>query len=110
VIRWLSSGIATISLCVNGLLLWQSEGFPQQLPQNTVSWLEAYFHLFVDPLTATMIFSFTLLLALATFCITELLLGLIFSVITGIAALLSLFGQIAVHYPPFAHFVIHFFQ
>jgi hypothetical protein len=102
--------MATIALCVNGLLLWQSEGFPQLLPHGTRAWVEAYFHLFSDPLTSTLIFLFTVLLALATFCISEMLLGLVFSIITGALAVLSLLGQIAYHYPPFSHFLIHFFN
>ncbi len=109
-IRWLLTGVSTVSLAVNGLMLWQVNGFPSDLPSTGVRWMEAYFHLFSDPFSAAVIYGLTLALALASFCITELLLGLIFVALTAVLALVCLIGQASVHYPPLAHILIRTFQ
>jgi hypothetical protein len=105
-IRWLFSGIATVSLAVNGLLYWQSDAFPKNLPTGNAGWVEAYLHLFSDPFAAGCILLFTVALTVATMCITELLLGLIFSIVAAAATLFCLVGQLATHYPPLAHMLL----
>jgi hypothetical protein len=110
VIRWLLTGVSTVSLAVNGLLLWQADGFPHDLPRNGVRWVEAYLNLFTDPFSAYLIFGLTLALTLSSFCITELLLGLVFVTLSAFLALLCLIGQVSIHYPPLAHILIQTFQ
>lgn len=105
-IRWLFSGIATVSLAFNGLLYWQSDSFPKDLPNGSAGWVEAYLHLFSDPFAAGCILVFTVALTIATMCITELLLGLIFSIVAAGATLFCLVGQLATHYPPLAHLLL----
>lgn len=109
-IRWLLTGISTVSLAVNGLLLWQADGFPRDLPPNGIRWMEAYLSLFADPFMASVLFGITALLTLASFCITEILLGLVFITVSACLSFICLLGQVSVHYPPLGHVLIRFLQ
>ncbi len=104
------SGIATVSLAVNGLLYWQSDAFPKDLPSSGEAWIEAYLHLFHDPFSSGCILVLTLGFTLAAMCITELLLGLVFTILAAAATVFCLVGQLSVHYPPLGHLLIRLLQ
>jgi hypothetical protein len=104
------SGITTVSLAVNGLLYWQSDSFPKDLPVSGEGWIQAYLYLFHDPFSSGCFLLLTATLAVATMCITELLLGLVFAIVATIATLFCLVGQLSAHYPPLGHMLIRIIQ
>jgi hypothetical protein len=104
-IKLFASGITFLSLCGSGLLLLQSDFFPEKLPSHPADMALAFFYLFSDPLSAMALLGFALLFAAASFCVTELLLSLVFSITSMAAALLCLLGFIGTTYPPLAHYI-----
>jgi hypothetical protein len=99
-IRFFVSCISTLSLLASGLLLWQSDFFPEQLPHSAGKWAAAFFELFHNPFVAMTFYGLTLVIVLGSWFITEILLSLAYSVLAGALAFLCLLGFLSVHYPP----------
>lgn len=109
-IKLLASGITFLSLAGSGLLLIQSDFFPEKLPSHPADMALAFFYLCSDPLSAMALLGFSILFAAAAFCITELLLSLVFSLAAMAASLLCLVGFVGTAYPPLAHSVEAFLR
>ena len=104
-IRFVISSVSTLSLLACALLLWQSDFFPEKLPTNLGAWVLAFFGLFHEPFTAMTLYGLTLVIVVASWCITEILLSLIYSIAAGILAFLCLLGFLSVHYPPIQNYL-----
>ncbi|MDQ3001947.1 MAG: hypothetical protein M3Y08_11895 [Fibrobacterota bacterium] len=99
-LRFLISCISTISLLASGLLLWQSDFFPEKLPQGMGTWIAAFFSLFRDPFMAMFLYGLTLLMVVGSWFITEIVLSLLYSIVVAGLSILVLLGFLSVHYPP----------
>lgn len=104
-IKFALSGVSTLSLLASALLLWQSDFFPEQLPRSLAGWVLAFFSLFHEPFTAMTLYGLTVLVIAASWCVTELLLSLIFSIVSAALAFLCLLGFLSVHYEPLQHYM-----
>ena len=98
---------ATALCLIFGFLLWKAGLSPENLP-GYGGWADAYFDLFRDPMSAAAMLAGCLLLATASACITELLLGLIFSALSAALSLLCLIGFLGAHYPFLARILERF--
>lgn len=99
-LRFLISCISTISVLASGLLLWQSDFFPEKLPPSLGSWMASFFSLFRDPYVAMILYALTLLVVLGSYFITEIVLSLAYSIVAAGLAVLVLIGFLSVHFPP----------
>lgn len=102
--RLILSSISTLSLLASGLLLWQSDFFPEKLPNSLALWALAFFSLFQDPFVAMTLYAFTLFVVMGSWFITDLLLGFLYACLAGVLAFLCLVGFLSVHYPPIQHY------
>jgi hypothetical protein len=102
--RLILSSISTLSMLASGLLLWQSDFFPEKLPDSLAYWALAFFSLFQDPFVAMTLFIFTGFVVMGSWFITDLLLGFLYSILAGGLAFLCLVGFVSVHYPPIQHY------
>ncbi|HLP43412.1 MAG TPA: hypothetical protein VK465_18055 [Fibrobacteria bacterium] len=98
--RLILSSVSTLSLLASGLLLWQSDFFPEKLPNSLALWALAFFSLFQDPFMALTLLAFTCIVVMGSWFITDLLLGFLYSVLAGGLAALCLVGFLSVHFPP----------
>lgn len=98
--RLMISSVSTLSMLASALLLWQSDFFPEKLPNSLALWALAFFSLFQDPFVAMTLYGFTAIVVLGSWFITELLLGFLYSLVAGFLAFLCLVGFLSVHYPP----------
>lgn len=98
--RLILSSISTLSMLASGLLLWQSDFFPEKLPDSLAYWALAFFSLFQDPFVAMTLYIFTGFVVMGSWFITDLLLGFLYSILAGGLAFLCLVGFVSVHYPP----------
>lgn len=98
--RLLLSGISTLSMLASALLLWQSDFFPEKLPDSLALWALAFFSLFQDPFVAMTLYAFTACVVLGSWFITELLLGFLYAAFAALLAFACLIGFLSVHYPP----------
>lgn len=99
-LRFLISCISTLSLLASGLLLWQSDFFPEKLPDGLGAWLASFFGLFHDPMMAMFLYGMTLVVVAGSWFITEIVLSLLYSLVAAGLSLLCLLGFLSVHYPP----------
>ena len=99
------SCISTISLLASGLLLWQSDFFPEKLPRGMGTWIAAFFSLFHDPFMAFTFYGLTLLVVLGSWFITEIVLSLLYSLAAAALSFLCLLGFLSVHYPPVYQYI-----
>ena len=104
-LRFLISCISTISLLASGLLLWQSDFFPEKLPQGIGTWIAAFFSLFREPLMAMFLYGLTLLVVLGSWFITEIVLSLLYSIAAAALSIIVLLGFLSVHYPPIYQYI-----
>jgi ABC-type polysaccharide/polyol phosphate export permease len=98
--RLLFSGFSTLSMLASALLLWQSDFFPEKLPNSLALWALAFFSLFQDPFVAMTLYGFTACVVLGSWFITELLLGFLYAILAALLAFGCLIGFLSVHYPP----------
>jgi hypothetical protein len=109
-IRLAFSAVSTLCLLAAAFLLLQSDAFPEQLPADAAGWVAAFFVLFRDPVTAAALLAGCAALAVVSACVTELLLGLIFSIVSGAVSLACLIGFLGSHYPPLAGYLERLFR
>ncbi len=102
--RLIISSISTLSMLASALLLWQSDFFPEKLPNSLAMWALAFFSLFQDPFVAMTLYGFTVVIVMGSWFITDLLLGFAYSVVAGGLAFICLLGFLSVHYPPIQHY------
>lgn len=98
------SSVSTLSMLASALLLWQSDFFPEKLPNSLALWALAFFSLFQDPFVAMTLYAFTAVIVMGSWFITELLLGFLYSIVAGGLSFLCLLGFLSVHYPPIQHY------
>jgi hypothetical protein len=104
-LRFLISCISTVSLLASGLLLWQSDFFPEKLPHGLGTWIAVFFSLFHEPFMAMTLYGLTLLVVLGSWFITEIVLSLVYSVAAAVLSFLCLLGFLSVHYPPIYQYI-----
>lgn len=102
--------VTLLSLLAAGLMLWVTPGFGDILAAGPVGWALIWISLFHDPAAAAALFVLTAALAATAASVSEILLGLIFSVITAVFALLCLLGMASVRNPDIAEAVQNFFR
>ncbi len=99
-IKVLCGGVSLLSLLGAGLLMWQTPGFAEALPSGRAEWLLAWIELFRNPVAAVPLFLLCISVAVLAASVTELLLGLIFSLFAAALSVLCMIGVVANHYPP----------
>jgi hypothetical protein len=99
-----------LCLLVAAILLWQTPGFPERLPTDLADWAVAWFKLFGNPVGALTLFGLCVAFAVASASVTELLLGLLFSITTAALSIFCLLGALGATYKPFAEAVENFFR
>ena len=104
-LRFLISCISTLSLLASGLLLWQSDFFPEKLPHGLGTWIAAFFSLFHEPFMAMFLYGLTLLVVVGSWFITEIVLSLLYSTVAAGLSFLCLLGFLSVHYPPIYQYI-----
>lgn len=108
--RILLSAISFLCLITAGLMLWQSHTLPDHFPHGAAAWLSAWFALFSNPISAATLLAGSFLLAAAAACISELLIGLLFTLFAALISALCLFGFMGSHYPMVAEHAEKFFR
>ena len=104
-LRFFISCLSTLALLAGGLLLWQSDFFPEKLPHGIGAWITGIFGLFHDPFAATFLYGLTSLIVLGSWFVTEFVVGLVYAVIAAMLVWTCLLGFLALHYPPVQHFI-----
>lgn len=102
--------ISLLCLLVAAFVLWQTPGFSEALPSAMADWAIAWFKLFHNPVAAVALVTLCVAFAVAAASVTELLLGIAFSLLTALLSLLCLFGALGAAYKPFAETVENFFR
>jgi len=102
--------LSLLCLLVAAFVLWQTPGFPEKLPTDLVDWVEAWFRMFRNPVSALALFGLCAAFAVVSASVTELLLGVIFSLTTAVLSVLCLVGALGASYKPFADSVENFFR
>ena len=97
--------VALLALLAAAALLWTGTGVPEALPSGLAGWAAAWFGAFRSPAVSVLLFAFCALLAFAAASVTELLLGILFSVLSTLAALFCLLGALGAKYPGVAEWV-----
>jgi type III secretory pathway component EscS len=102
--------VSLLCLLAAAFVLWQTPGFPEALPSALADWALAWFKLFRNPVAAVALFGLCVGFAVAAASVTELLLGILFSLATVVLSLLCLVGALGATYKPFAETVENFFR
>ncbi|HEX2612737.1 MAG TPA: hypothetical protein VHO02_03990, partial [Fibrobacteria bacterium] len=97
--------IALLALLAAAMLLWITPGFAAALPSGLAGWTGAWFAAFRNPGLSIWLFAFCTLLAVAAACVTELLLGILFSVLAALVSLFCLMGVLGARFPGVAEWV-----
>lgn len=105
-IKWVSTAATSLCLGVNGLLIWFSNRIPSDLPPQPLHWLEGFFHLFSEPMSAGTLTLLCGIIAVMSMCIQDILMGLFFAILAFILNALVLLGLLSTHYPPLAHVIL----
>jgi hypothetical protein len=101
--------ISLLCLLVAAFLLWQSAWFPEKLPE-LAGWATAWFRLFHNPVAAAILLALCVALAVAAACLTDILVGIFFSLLTALSSLLCLLGVLGARFPGFADGVVKFLK
>jgi hypothetical protein len=102
--------VSLLCLLVAAFVLWQTPGFPEKLPTDLADWVVAWFKLFRNPVAALALFGLCVAFAVASASVTELLLGIVFSLTTAVLSVFCLVGALGATSKPFAQFVENFFR
>jgi hypothetical protein len=102
--------LSLLCLVVAAILLLQMPGFPEELPIDLADWAVAWFNLFRNPVAALALFGLCVGFAVVAASVTELLLGLLFSLTTAVLSILCLVGALGATYAPFAQAVENFLR
>ena len=100
--RLLLSALSFLCLLVAGVLLWQSHSLPASFPHGAAAWMNGWFGLFRNPLTAAVLLTGGFLFSAASACISEMLVGLILSFLSAFLSALCLLGFLGDRYPSIA--------
>ncbi len=100
--RIILCAISFLCLLATGLLLWQSHTLPEHFPHGAAGWLNAWFGLFANPITAATILVGAFFITIASACISELLVGLLLTSASMLISILCLLGFMGGHYPSVA--------
>lgn len=101
-IRLILSTLSFLCLLAAGILLWQSHSLSGNVPHGAAGWMNAWFGLFQDPLTAAALLAGGFTFSVASACISEMLIGLILSFLSMLISALCLLGFMGGHYPSLA--------
>ena len=104
------SALSFRCLIVAGLMLWQSHTLPGHFPNGAAGWLNVWFGLFSNPIMAATILAGSFFLAVASACISELLIGLLFTLLSASISALCLLGFMGSHYPSVAEHMEKLFR
>lgn len=107
-IKLMAGAFTALCLLTACLFLAFSPTFPERLPSDAAGWASALFALFRQPVGAGVVLSLSVLLAAVAASVTELLLGLIFSVLSALLALVCLLCVLGARYPGFAESLLNF--
>lgn len=102
--------LSLLCLLAAAVLIWQTPGFPERLPVDLADWVAAWFRLFQNPVATLVLFGLCAAFAVAAASVTELLLGVIFSLATAALSLLCLLGALGATYKPFAETMENLFR
>lgn len=102
--------LSLFCLLAAAFLLWQAPGLFENLPSGAANWATAWFKLFQNPVAALSLFGLCAAFAVVASSVTELLLGLLFSLVTALLSLLCLAGALGATYQPFAEAVESFLK
>ncbi len=97
--RFLASALSSLSLLASGVLIWASDIFPQKLPGTAAGWVSTWFDLFQNPIFAFFIFVLALTVVMGSWFITEIVLGLAYSLVAATLAFVCFLGFLSLHYP-----------
>ena len=100
--RIILSAFSFLCLITAGLMLWQSHTLPEHFPHGAAAWLNTWFGLFTNPISAAALLAGSFFLAAAAACISEMLIGLLFTLFSALISALCLFGFMGSHYPTVA--------
>jgi hypothetical protein len=103
--RILLGAFSFLCLIAAGLLLWQSHPLAGGFPHGAAGWMAQWFVLFQDPVTAAVLVAGAFLLAAASACVSELLLGFLLSALSALISVSCLLGLLGGHYPMVAEHV-----
>jgi hypothetical protein len=91
--------VSMLSLIAAALLLWISPGIPESLPVGVDGWMAAWIDLFRNPVAAVALFALCAAFAFAAASVTEILLSLLFSLMTAAFSVLCLLGVLGARNP-----------
>ncbi len=97
--RFLASALSSLSLIASGVFIWFSGIIPQRLPDSAAGWISTWFNLFHDPIFGFFIFLLVTAVVLGSWFITEIVLGLAYSILAGCLAFVCFLGFLSLHYP-----------
>lgn len=89
---------AVVCILAAGILLWLSPVFPEQLPHHAADWAVAWFGLFRNPAAAAVLLSGSLLLLVSAMCLSDILVGILFSFLAALFAIACLLGVLALRF------------
>jgi hypothetical protein len=99
----LASGIlAGVCLVAAAVVLWLSPVFPEKLPPHLADWGLAWIALFQNPAAAALLLSLALLGLVGALCLTDILVGIFFSLGAALFAILCLLGALGSRFAPVA--------
>ena len=98
-VRIFLSAISFLCLLTAGLMLWQSHTLPEHFPHGAAGWLNVWFGLFANPIAAAILLAGAFFISVASACISELLIGLLFTLFSALISALCLLGFMGSHYP-----------
>jgi hypothetical membrane protein len=94
--------LGVVCLLAAAVVLWLSPVFPENLPPHLADWAVVWFKLFKNPGAAAMLLSVSLLLFASAMCIADILLGILFSLVAALFAVLCLLGALGSQFAPVA--------
>ena len=99
----LASGIvAVVSLAAALIILWLSPTFPEALSHHLTDWAAMWFALFRNPAAAAILLTLATLFLIAAMCLSDILVGLLFSFLAALFAFLCLLGALGSQFPAVA--------
>ena len=102
--------LAVVCLLATAVVLWQSPVFPERLPEHLADWMVAWFKLFKSPAGAAILVTLSLVFVAAAMCIADILLGILFSFVAALFALLCLLGALGSQFAPVANSLEQLFR
>ena len=95
--------LAVACLLAAVLVLWSSPVFPENLPHHFGDWILAWISLFRNPAAAAIFLSTALAMLVGAMCLSDILVGIFFSLLAALFAILCLTGAVASRFEGVAH-------